>query len=69
VSGIEFASILKQHPKTSAIPTVILSALADAYWRKAAQEAGVSEFINKLCSLRVVRQTLERLIGGPIADE
>jgi DNA-binding response OmpR family regulator len=68
VSGIELATILKQHPKTSATPTVILSALADAHWRKAAQDVGVSEFINKPCSLHVVREMLERLIGGPVAD-
>jgi CheY-like chemotaxis protein len=69
VSGLEFAAILKQHPKTSATPTVIFSALADGAWQKAAQEAGVAAFLNKPCALHVVKEMLERLIGAPVAEQ
>jgi CheY-like chemotaxis protein len=60
ISGLEVATILKQNPKTAAIPIVILTALLTDSWREAAKRAGVSEMLSKPCSLDELRRVLKR---------
>lgn len=63
IDGIETAQVLREDPKTSAIPIVVLSALVFSYDIDRAQRAGCADYLTKPIG---ARELLDR-VGGILA--
>ena len=66
-SGVEFLRQLKQHPKTSHIPVIFLTAKSDSQNKVEALDAGADDYITKPFSPKVllarIRAVLRRVTG------
>jgi DNA-binding response OmpR family regulator len=51
MNGVEATEILKEHPVTSAIPVIMLTATSREEWKMKAMKAGVAAYIVKPISL------------------
>jgi len=64
VTGVEVTSLLKQAPKTSNIPIIVLSVWSMSKWKEKALQAGASVYLLKPPSPDVLRETIDRLMNG-----
>jgi DNA-binding response OmpR family regulator len=62
-TGIEVLRKLKQFPKTSAIPSVVISGVTDHLLAEKAKALGADEFLAKPFSPEQLLQSLERVTG------
>ncbi len=63
MDGFDVARRLRQHPRTSTLPIVAISALARPGDREAALAAGCDEFIRKPFEIDELERTLRALLG------
>jgi two-component system, cell cycle response regulator DivK len=68
-NGIEVARALKSSPATSAIPIVLMTALAYGAIGKRAREAGCVSFLSKPCGPKRVLQEVVRHLPVPPEQE
>jgi two-component system, cell cycle response regulator DivK len=72
VDGVETTAILKQNPKTAAIPVVALTAWMSELWQEKASKVGIATYLLKPTSSQTLKETIEALtkesfsrIGAP----
>jgi DNA-binding response OmpR family regulator len=64
MNAVEATVILKQDPATSAIPIVVLTAMAFGEWKSKALKAGVAKYLVKPISPPELREVVRVLIRG-----
>lgn len=59
VDGVKTSAMLKQNPKTSHIPIVVLTAWMSQLWREKASKVGVKTYLLKPVSSQTLKETIE----------
>ena len=59
VDGVKTSAMLKQNPKTSHIPIVVLTAWMSELWREKASKVGVKTYLLKPVSSQTLKETIE----------
>jgi len=62
--GIKTTATLKQNPKTSHIPVVVLMAWMSELWREKALKVGIVSYLLKPVSPQTLKQTIEKFTNG-----
>ena len=62
MNAVDATAILKQDPATSAIPIVVLTAMAFGEWKSKALKAGVAKYLIKPVSPPELTEVVRRLI-------
>ncbi len=60
VDGVKTSALLKQNPKTSHIPIVVLTAWMSQLWREKASKVGVKTYLLKPVSSQTLKETIEQ---------
>jgi CheY-like chemotaxis protein len=60
VDGVKTSAMLKQNPKTSHIPIVVLTAWMSELWREKASKVGVKTYLLKPVSSQTLKETIEK---------
>lgn len=63
ISGVEAAIALKANPLTAAIPIIAHTAWAAEQWGDKTRDAGMVEYLHKPVPIRVMSETIERLLA------
>ncbi len=64
IDGIEAAAAIRQHPETTGIPIVALSARSEAASKQKASDAGITMYLIKPAPPAVIKETIEKFITG-----
>ena len=65
MNAVDATAILKQDPATSAIPIVVLTAMAFGEWKSKALKAGVAKYLIKPVSPLELTEVIRTLIQQP----
>ena len=66
VDGVNTTAMLKQNPKTSRIPVVVVTARMSALSEEKASKVGVATYLIKPVSLQMLKETIEKYTHGAL---
>jgi len=65
ISGFKILALLRQHPQTSVIPVVMVTARSETKDVLQAMSLGADGYLSKPVTLQMLRATLERILPRP----
>jgi CheY-like chemotaxis protein len=63
INGIDATALLKQNPRTTAIPVIAYTAWSSNEFKTRALQAGAAEFLAKPARADLIRATIDRLVS------
>ena len=66
VDGVNTTAMLKQNPKTSRIPVVVVTARMSALSEEKASKVGIATYLIKPVSLQMLKETIEEYTHGSL---